>query len=63
MIARPLLAGASTLLVQGAAFRRLGALPAGLNILDGGTSVLLLAGYVAAFVLGTVWLVRRRDVN
>nr|GLK37116.1 hypothetical protein GCM10017611_39750 [Rhodococcus wratislaviensis] len=37
--------------------------PGVLNILDGGTSVLLLAGYVAAFALGTVWLVRRRDVN
>ncbi|WP_260850991.1 hypothetical protein [Rhodococcus sp. WB9] len=37
--------------------------PGVLNILDDGTSVLLLAGYVAAFTLGTVWLVRRRDVN
>ncbi|MGV9862089.1 ABC transporter permease subunit [Rhodococcus koreensis] len=36
--------------------------PGVLNILDGGTSVLVLAGYVAAFVAGTIWLVRRRDV-
>jgi hypothetical protein len=37
--------------------------PGVLHILGGGTSVLLLAGYVAAFALGTVWLVRRCDVN
>ncbi|MGW5146306.1 ABC transporter permease subunit [Rhodococcus koreensis] len=37
--------------------------PGVLNILDGGTSVLVLAGYVAAFAAGTIWLVRRRDVN
>ncbi|MFE5701902.1 ABC transporter permease subunit [Rhodococcus koreensis] len=37
--------------------------PGVLNILDGSTSVLVLAGYVAAFAAGTMWLVRRRDVN
>ncbi|KAF0961758.1 ABC transporter permease subunit [Rhodococcus sp. T7] len=37
--------------------------PGVLNILDGSTSVLVLAGYVAAFAVGTLWLVRRRDVN
>ena len=40
-----------------------GGTPGVLTTLDGGQAVVLLAAWATAFVLGTAWLVRRRDIT